>query len=93
MLRPTPTLIGMNRALRLGRLLALSVERVDAVQHVERGLAGIDLMRWSSSGAFQNAMMASPMYLSIVPLRSMMALVNGVRKLFISLVRPCGSSL
>ena len=47
----------------------------------------------SSSGAFQNAMIASPMYLSIVPLRSMMALVSGVRKLFISAVRPCGSSL
>jgi len=40
-----------------------------------------------------NAMIASPMYLSIVPLRSMMALVNGVRKLFINAVKPWGSSL
>jgi hypothetical protein len=47
----------------------------------------------SSSGAFQNAMMASPMYLSIVPLRSTMALVSGVNSRFIRCVRPCGSSL
>ena len=33
----------------------------------------------SSSGAFQNAMMQSPIYLSIVPLRSRMTLVIGVR--------------
>src|SRR6516162_679811 len=42
----------------------------------------------SSTGAFQNAMMASPMYLSMVPLRSMMALVNGVRNRFIRRVKP-----
>ena len=38
-------------------------------------------------------MMASPMYLSIVPLRSTMALVSGVRSRFIRAVRPCGLSL
>ena len=47
----------------------------------------------SSSGAFQNAMIASPIYLSMVPLRAMIALVSGVRKRFISAVRPCGSFL
>src|SRR5207344_1653872 len=53
------------------------------------------LISWlaSFSGAFQNAITASPMYLSMVPLCSMMALVSGVRKLFINDVRPCGSSL
>src|SRR5260370_17520106 len=47
----------------------------------------------SSSGAFQNAMMASPIYLSIVPLRARIALVRGVRNRFISFVNPCGSCL
>ena len=38
-------------------------------------------------------MMASPIYLSMVPLRARIALVSGVSKRFISPVRPCGSSL
>ena len=44
-LRPTPTLSGMNgRALFLRLLLARLVELVDALQHVERRLAGVELM-------------------------------------------------
>ncbi len=46
--------------------------------------------RGSSSGAFQNAMMQSPMYLSIVPFRDMMMSVMGVRNRLMSCVSPCG---
>ena len=45
----------------------------------------------TSTGAFQNAIMQSPMYLSMVPIRSIITCVIGVRNLFISCVRPSGS--
>jgi hypothetical protein len=38
-------------------------------------------------------MIASPIYLSIVPRHSMIALVSGVSSRFIRAVRPAGSSL
>ena len=45
---------------------------------------------WSSTsnGAFQKAMMQSPMYLSMVPSLAMMTSVMGVKKRFMSLVKP-----
>ena len=50
--------------------------------------------RGSSIGAFQNAMMQSPMYLSIVPWRSMISLVIGERKpRLIRRLSPCGFDL
>ena len=69
------------------RHASLSVNH--AALHVERGAAGaLRHGRASSSGAFQNAMMASPMYLSMVPrLRRMMS-VSGVS----SLLMKCVSS-
>ena len=47
----------------------------------------------SSSGAFQNAMMQSPMYLSIVPLHPSTTSVIGVSSRLTRAVRPCGSAL
>ena len=43
-LRPTPTLSGMRAALLLRLFLARLVQRIAALQHVERGLAGVDLV-------------------------------------------------
>ena len=48
--------------------------------------------RSTSSGAFQNAMIASPMYLSIVPRWLRIRSVIGVRNRFMNRVRPCGSN-
>ena len=47
----------------------------------------------SSSGAFQNAMIASPMYLSMVPRSSRMMSVIGVRKRLMKRVSSCGIEL
>ena len=93
-LMPMPTFIGRkgwpaasaSRGARAFSARARSIIR-SAASQAFASCAG------SSSGAFQNAMMASPMYLSIVPLRSMMTLVSGVSSRFISVVRPCGSRL
>ena len=61
-------------------------------------IASADSHAWrpclaSSSGAFQNAMMQSPMYLSMVPLRSRIRSDIGVRKRLIRLVSPWGAPL
>src|SRR5215204_1551820 len=82
---------GMARGLGLGA--ALGVEALERLEHAQGRSQAFASCAASSSGAFQNAMMASPMYLSIVPLRSTMALVSGVNSRFIRWVRPCGSSL
>ena len=47
----------------------------------------------SSDGAFQKAIMQSPMYLSIVPCLFRISLDNTVNKLFIRSVNPSGSDL
>ena len=47
----------------------------------------------TSIGAFQKAIIQSPIYLSIVPFLFMISLVRGVKNLFISFVKPCGSDL
>ena len=80
-LMPMPTFIGRKCwpcGLGLARRSALSRSSASSM----RSAASQAFASWSasSSGAFQNAMMASPMYLSIVPLRSTMAFVSGVRQ-------------
>ena len=80
-LMPMPTFIG-----RKGWPAASASARRSALRRSSassmRNAASQAFASWagSSSGAFQNAMMASPMYLSIVPLRSTMALVSGVKQ-------------
>ena len=93
-LRPTPTLSGMNG--RPPSLASCSRAWLSSSTRSSMSSAASQALTWcslSSSGAFQNAMMASPIYLSMVPLRLRIALVSGVRKRFISAVRPCGSLL
>ncbi len=56
--------------------------------------ARVAFLAWSgsSSGAFQNAMMQSPIYLSMVPCASVMISLIGEVKLFIRCVSSCGVS-
>ena len=79
-LMPTPIRIGMNVPLqRPPHFFALAVEPFDTIKHIERRFAGVEFVRGIVERCVQNAMIASPMYLSMVPRRSMMALVSGVR--------------
>ena len=73
--------------LRLARHFSLSASMRRIIVSADR--AAFAAWFGSSSGAFQNAMMASPMYLSIVPRFSRMISDNGVSRLLMKLVSSC----
>ena len=92
---PIPILIGTKRVPARGCFpLPFLIQRIHALEHVERCMTGIALVRGVVERRVpERHATASPIYLSMVPLRAMMALVRGVKKRFINVVSPCGLSL
>ena len=86
--RPTPILSGgQPRLTKDSFSTSMALGSSIAASSAWRACSG------SSSGAPQNAMIASPMYLSMVPRCFWITLVSGVRKLFMSSDSSCGLSL
>ncbi len=81
-LKPTPAASAFLR--RRSLKLSIAVNMSSAASIARPAWSGM------SSGAFQNAMTASPMYLSIVPVCDRITSVSGVKRRLIRSVNPCG---
>ena len=85
---PMPTFMG-GRFKGLSSSLSCFVASIISIADI----TALELRSSQSKGAFQNAIIQSPMYLSIVPSFFKIIFVCTSRNLFISCTNPSGSSL